>query len=207
MSKQYGFYVDTDKCVGCNTCRVACKDFYDLDLGQNYRRVLDYEGGNWTKRDNGWLPEVFAYYVSISCNHCSDPACVSGCPTGAMHKREEDGLVVVNQDVCVGCRYCEMRCPYGAPQFDHKKKVMSKCHGCFDRVAAGKLPICVQSCPQRALDFGPMEELRARYQGSADVAPLPSPEITKPNIIIAGNKNLRPSSDRTGNLQNKNEIL
>lgn len=207
MTKQYGFYVDTDKCVGCNTCRVACKDFYNLELGQNYRRVLDYEGGNWTKQNNGWKPEIFAYYVSISCNHCSEPACVKGCPTGAMHKREEDGFVVVNQDVCVGCRYCEMRCPYGAPQFDSEKKVMSKCHGCFDRVAVGKLPICVQSCPQRALDFGLIEELRAKYPGSADVAPLPSSTLTKPNLIVSGNKNLRPSGDTTGNLQNKKEVL
>lgn len=205
MEKQYGFYVDISKCVGCNTCSVACKDFYDLAVGQNFRRILDYEGGNWVKKDNGWKQNIFSYYVSISCNHCDDPKCVEACPTEAMHKRD-DGFVVVDQEDCAGCRYCEMACPYGAPQFDKKEKVMSKCHGCFSRVSEGRLPVCVESCPQRVMEFGFVDELRIKYGNDAAIAPLPSPILTKPNLILSGNRTVRASGDTTGNLQNKNEV-
>ncbi|EDV9796881.1 dimethyl sulfoxide reductase subunit B, partial [Salmonella enterica subsp. enterica serovar Livingstone] len=84
------------------------------------------------------------------------------CPSGAMHKRD-DGFVVVNEEVCIGCRYCHMACPYGAPQYNAAKGHMTKCDGCHDRVADGKKPICVESCPLRALDFGPIDELRKKH--------------------------------------------
>ncbi len=80
---------------------------------------------------------MFAYYLSIACNHCEDPACTKVCPSGAMHKRE-DGFVVVNEEVCIGCRYCHMACPYGAPQYNADKGHMTKCDGCHERVAEGK---------------------------------------------------------------------
>ncbi len=115
--------------------------------------------------------ERFAYYLSISCNHCEDPACTKVCPSGAMHKRD-DGFVVVNEEVCIGCRYCHMACPYGAPQYNAAKGHMTKCDGCYDRVAEGKKPICVESCPLRALDFGPIDELRKKHGELAAVAPL-----------------------------------
>ena len=205
-NKQYGFYIDTSKCTGCNTCRIACKDFYDLDLGVNFRRVNEYEGGNWAKTREGWHPDIFAYYVSISCNHCEQPACTKACPTGAMHKRNEDGLVVVDQSVCIGCRYCEMACPYGAPQFDANKKVMSKCDGCFERIPLGRKPICVEACPMRAIEFDTVENLRAKYGVLAGIAPLPSPEKTKPSLVIGSNRKARPCGDNSGNLQNKLEV-
>ena len=145
---QMGFYVDTSKCTGCKTCQLSCKDKNDLPVGMNWRRVYEYSGGDWVQHEDGTFSnDVFAYYVSISCNHCAQPACTKACPTGAMHKREEDGLVVVDNTVCVGCRYCEMACPYGAPQFNPVKKVMSKCDGCYERVATGQQPVCVESLP------------------------------------------------------------
>ncbi|EHC84854.1 Anaerobic dimethyl sulfoxide reductase chain B [Salmonella enterica subsp. enterica serovar Uganda str. R8-3404] len=115
--KQYGFYVDSSRCSGCKTCQVSCKDNKDLDVGPKLRRVYEYGGGSWVKEGESWHHDTFTYYLSIACNHCDEPVCVSGCPTGAMHKRKEDGLVVVDDSVCVGCRYCEMRCPYGAPHY------------------------------------------------------------------------------------------
>ncbi|MRE47165.1 4Fe-4S dicluster domain-containing protein, partial [Escherichia coli] len=90
--------------------------------------------------------------------------------TGAMHKREQDGLVVVDQSVCVGCRYCELRCPYGAPQYDEKKHLMSKCDGCYERVEKGMKPVCVESCPQRALDFDDINILRERHGNISGIA-------------------------------------
>lgn len=112
MSTQYGFYIDSSRCTGCKTCELACKDFKNLSPEVNFRRIYEYAGGDWTEQDGVYTQNVFAYYLSISCNHCDDPACVKVCPSGAMHKRE-DGFVVVNEEVCIGCRYCHMACPYG----------------------------------------------------------------------------------------------
>ena len=204
--KQYGFYVDSSKCTGCKTCQISCKDEKDLDVGPKYRRVYEYGGGNWLKLGDTWKSNVFSYYLSISCNHCSAPTCVEGCPTGAMHKREEDGLVVVDQSICIGCRTCEMRCPYGAPQFDFQKKLMSKCDGCYERVSQGLMPICVDSCPQRALDFGEMNTLREKYGNGDQVAPLPDPFLTFPNLIVKAHADARPQGDTTGAIQNPDEV-
>ncbi len=124
---------------------------------------------------------------------------------GAMHKRE-DGFVVVDEDVCIGCRYCHMACPYGAPQYNAEKGHMTKCDGCYSRVAEGKQPICVESCPLRALEFGPIEELRQKHGTLAAVAPLPRAHFTKPNIVIKPNANSRPTGDTTGYLANPEEV-
>ena len=102
----------------------------------SFRRIYEYAGGDWQEDNGVWHQNVFAYYLSIACNHCEDPACTKVCPSGAMHKRE-DGFVVVDEDVCIGCRYCHMACPYGAPQYNAKGH-MTKCDGCHSRVADGK---------------------------------------------------------------------
>lgn len=206
MSVQYGFYFDSDCCTGCKTCELACKDYKDLDTNVNFRRIYEYAGGDWQQQANGcWQHNVFAYYLSISCNHCDNPACVSVCPTGAMHKTE-DGFVIVNEAICIGCRYCHMACPYDAPQYDAMKGHMTKCDGCHSRILEGKKPICVDACPLRALDFAPIDELRKTYGDLAAIAPLPSPEHTAPNLVIKTNKNARPTGDTTGFLANPREV-
>ncbi len=206
MSVQYGFYFDSDRCTGCKTCELACKDYKDLDTNVNFRRIYEYAGGDWQQQANGcWQHNVFAYYLSISCNHCDNPACVSVCPTGAMHKTE-DGFVIVNEAICIGCRYCHMACPYDAPQYDAMKGHMTKCDGCHSRILEGKKPICVDACPLRALDFAPIDELRKTYGDLAAIAPLPSPEHTAPNLVIKTNKNARPTGDTTGFLANSREV-
>ncbi|EJS86513.1 DmsB, partial [Pasteurella multocida subsp. multocida str. Anand1_buffalo] len=184
-------YFDSDRCTGCKTCELACKDYKDLDTNVNFRRIYEYAGGDWQQQANGcWQHNVFAYYLSISCNHCDNPACVSVCPTGAMHKTE-DGFVIVNEAICIGCRYCHMACPYDAPQYDAMKGHMTKCDGCHSRILEGKKPICVDACPLRALDFAPIDELRKTYGDLAAIAPLPSPEHTAPNLVIKTNINAR----------------
>ena len=106
---QYGFFVDVSKCTGCKTCMVACKDGHFAQPGMNLRKVREYSGGTWRKTNEGaWKQDVFAYYVSLSCNHCSDPACVKVCPTGAHFKRKEDGLVVIDTKKCIGCGICTL---------------------------------------------------------------------------------------------------
>lgn len=204
--EQYGFYFDAERCTGCKTCELACKDYKDLGTDVNFRRIYEYTGGSWVQDNNGcWNQDVFAYYTSISCNHCDDPACTKVCPTGAMHKNA-DGFVIVNEETCIGCRYCSMACPYDAPQYSQSKGHMTKCDGCYSRVKEGQKPICVESCPLRALDFAPISELRAKYGDQASIAPLPSADLTKPNLVIKANKHARPSGDTTGFLANPREV-
>lgn len=206
MKKQYGFYIDTQRCTGCKTCQMACKDYKDLDTTTNFRRVYEYTGGDWVETQDSWQPvDVFSYYLSIACNHCDNPACVAACPTGAMHKRE-DGFVVVNEDVCIGCRNCEKACPYGAPQYNPVKKHMTKCDGCNERVAEGKKPICVESCPLRALDFDEIGKLRQKYGVMRDVAPLPASHYTSPNIVLNLNRHSKPTGFKGGFLANPKEV-
>ncbi|CQK02526.1 transposase for insertion sequence element IS200 [Salmonella enterica subsp. enterica serovar Typhimurium str. DT104] len=94
MTTQYGFFIDSSRCTGCKTCELACKDYKDLTPDVSFRRIYEYAGGDWQEDNGVWHQNVFAYYLSISCNHCEDPACTKVCPSGAMHKRD-DGFVIV----------------------------------------------------------------------------------------------------------------
>ncbi|BAS47531.1 anaerobic dimethyl sulfoxide reductase chain B [Aggregatibacter actinomycetemcomitans NUM4039] len=114
--------------------------------------------------------------------------------------------MIVNEEICIGCRYCHMACPYDAPQFDAEKGHMTKCDGCYSRIKAGQKPICVDACPLRALDFAPIKELRARYGEQVSIAPLPSAEVTHPNLVVKPNKNARLSGDTNGFLGNPGEV-
>lgn len=206
MNNPLGFYVDVSKCTGCKTCQVACKGKKLSPEGVSFRRVYEYTGGSWQDNGDGtWRQDVFAYYVSISCNHCENPICVRSCPTTAMHRTAE-GLVTVDHNKCVGCRYCEWACPYAAPQFDPERKQMTKCDGCLDRLAQGEQPLCVVSCPLRALDFGPIDDLRKKYGAIAGIAPLPSAALTHPRLVITGSRHARPSDSKDGSVLNKKEI-
>lgn len=160
---QYAFYFDSSRCTGCKTCELACKDYKDLSAEVAFRKVYDYEGGSWRQAEDGTCTcDAFVYHVSMACNHCDNPACAQVCPTGAMHKDAETGLVSVNDAVCIGCGYCHMACPYNAPKVDRTVGHSVKCDGCAERVAAGLKPICVGACPLRALDFGTVEEMGAK---------------------------------------------
>lgn len=190
---QYGFYFDASKCTGCKTCMVACKDKNNLPVGMNFRRVTEFTGGNWRqdRATGAWHQDAFAYYLSISCNECSDPACVKVCPTKAHFKRAEDGLVLIDPKKCIGCGACLAACPYGAPQLDREARKMRKCDTCLDRREKGLNPVCVDACPQRALDFGPIDELRKKYGDCAAIAPLPDVSVTKPNLVIHPTKSAK----------------
>lgn len=198
-NKQFGFYLDQSRCVGCRTCQLACKDYKSSGIGISFRRVVEYEGGRWFQQESGAVEatNVFAYYTSLSCNHCDDPACTKACPTGAMSKNSY-GIVSVDSDKCIGCKSCAMACPYGAPQYDEHAGHMTKCNGCSERLDEGQSPICVEACPFRALEAGPISELREKHGHIAGVAPLPKYEQTRPNLCIKPEKNAQPSDNGLG---------
>lgn len=208
MAVQYGFYFDSARCTGCKTCVLACKDYKDLDAATAFRHVYDYEGGSWERLDDGaWLQDSFVYHVSLSCNHCAAPVCVQVCPTGAMHKEAETGFVLVDDRVCVGCGYCELSCPYNAPTVSGSLHQCVKCDGCRERVAQGLDPVCVRACPMRALDFGPLGELRERYGGaSEDIAPLPDSRYTLPSLLVRLCPAARMPGDTEGHIANPAEV-
>lgn len=205
---QYGFHFDSTRCIGCKTCELACKDYKQLDTAYAYRHIYDYEGGTWSRDEQGVCTpqDCFAYHVSISCQHCDDPACMKVCPTKAMHKDPDTGIVSVDTTRCVGCNYCHMACPYNAPVVDRQKGHSMKCDGCQERIAQGKRTICVDACPTRALDFAPIDELRKKYGDTPGIAPMPSPDYTHPNITITVCPAGRAPGDDVGFVANPEEV-
>ena len=155
---QYGFFYDNTRCTGCKTCVMACKDYYDSPLDIARRKVYDIEGGQWKGEQNGaYETDSFLYHLSIGCQHCDNPACADVCPTTAMHKDPKDGIVKVDT---------------------------TKCEACWERLDAGETPVCVSACPLRALDSGPIEELKAKYGDVRQIYPMVDPSMTQPNFII-----------------------
>ena len=194
---QKGFFVDVSRCTGCRPCSVACADNKNTPVGLYLRRVTEVEGGTWEMSADGtWKQNVFAYYLSLSCNECADPACVKVCPTHAHMKRDEDGLVVIDTKKCIGCGACAAACPYKVPQLDVKARKMLKCDGCVDRTAEGGMPICVESCPERAIEFGDIEALRAKHGTLDALAPMPAGNKTKPSLVLKPSKTARAQGDK-----------
>lgn len=187
---QLGFVHNNVECIGCRACEIACKDKNGLEAGPRFRRVAYVEGGTF--------PEVFAYKVNMSCNHCAEPACLPTCPTGAIYKREKDGIVDIDSTLCIGCRRCEAACPYGAPQFIPDQNIVSKCNLCVDEIDAGRKPYCVMACMMRVLDIGDIDQLRAGKHATtayaegdkpvSQVKNMANPELTNPSIVFVAHE-------------------
>ena len=141
---KYGISIDINRCTGCQACAVTCMDQNDLDGAPGdpaWRTVFRVE--------DAMAPASKSYYISIGCMHCSTAPCIAGCPSGAL-QREDDGMVTVDESVCIGCRTCLSLCPFGAPRFNRAGK-MQKCDLCSERIHAGLDPACIRVCPTRAL--------------------------------------------------------
>lgn len=178
--KRYGMAIDLRRCVGCEACTIACKQENHTPPGVAYAKVI--------KEEIGEYPYVRRRFLPVLCNHCENPPCVDVCPVGATWKREEDGIVVVDYDLCIGCRYCIAACPYGARYFDFGDNYhepmdeferqpspeygeyrvrapntspignVRKCTFCLHRLARGEQPACVQTCMPRARIFGDLND-------------------------------------------------
>lgn len=158
MAEQYGFFVDSTRCVKCWACEIACQQWHEIKAGTVHRRTVQEEC-------EGTFPEVKRTFISLSCMHCEAPACVEACPQGAISKRDEDGMVVVDKSLCIGCKTCSTACPFGVPDYLELEDggfLMDKCDGCVSLGRAGdEAPRCVNSCPTKALHFGTLADMEA----------------------------------------------
>lgn len=172
-----GFYFDSNKCIGCRTCQVACKDVNDLEVGALFRKVTAFDVGTY--------PNVDGFRYSGACNHCSNPACEPVCPVGAI-TTAQDGTVQLDKETCIGCRLCVTACPYDAIDFVEHTNTAGKCDSCADLRALGETPACVASCLMRCIDFGDRDALISKYGlGLVRQLPiLPNASATQPNLLI-----------------------
>ena len=198
---QLGWLIDLDKCIGCDTCSIACKSENNTRPLEspmpfkNGRGVLpDHVSYRWVvKKEGGVYPNPSLTFVTSACNHCKHPACLASCPvsdvadpsneSNAIFKRASDGIVLINQDVCIGCKNCIQSCPYGAPQFNSGTEKVEKCTFCKHRLDAGFLPACVTTCVGNALhlvkDFKVVDSGKNKPDGFAD------PALTVPAVKFA----------------------
>jgi formate dehydrogenase beta subunit len=160
-------YIDTTTCIGCKACEVACQEWNDLrpvateqtgsyqtlpTLDANYWNLIrfnerDFEGGlMWLMRKD-------------QCMHCDDPGCLAACPAPGAIVQYANGIVDVNPDQCIGCKYCETGCPFDVPRFSRTTGKMAKCTLCVDRVSVGLEPACIKACPTGCLHFGTKEDM------------------------------------------------
>jgi anaerobic dimethyl sulfoxide reductase subunit B (iron-sulfur subunit) len=176
---QYAFFFDQSRCTGCRDCSVACKNWHSLPPGPlKYLKVFEYE--------KGAFPAVRIHFQWVPCYHCEKPACADACPVNAISKEAKYGAVLIDAEKCTGCRNCYEECPYGAPVFENDEIGVpaQKCDMCIDRLEAGDLPICVGACSARALDFGTLADMQARYGSNRDLEDLPNSIETQPAVIF-----------------------
>lgn len=177
---QYGFYFDQSRCVGCRACSVACKDWNNVGPGPS-KWLKIYE------EEKGTFPTVTENILFVPCFHCQNPVCVSAA-NGALIKEPKYGAVLIDPSKAnsVDLRSAWDACPYGAISFDSDapNATASKCTMCVDRLEQNKLPACIESCPMRALDFGKLSDLQAKYGTAADLQDLPSSTTTHPSLVV-----------------------
>ena len=187
--EQYRFHFDMGQCIGCKCCVVACNEQNGNPATINWRRVGELEGG--------WYPEAQRFYLSMGCNHCVEPTCLSGCPVDAYTKDPITGIVNHSADACIGCQYCTWNCSYGVPQYNPERGVVGKCDMCHGRLELGQSPACVNACPEGAIAIEIVSIAEWRAATDVPVAPpgvpagdgsLSSTRITMPATLPPNTK-------------------
>ena len=196
--EQYRFHFDMTKCIGCKCCVVACNEQNGNPAEINWRRVGEIEGG--------WYPDTQRLHLSMGCNHCIEPTCLTGCPVDAYSKDPRTGVVLHSPETCIGCQYCTWNCSYGVPQYNPERGVVGKCDMCHNRLADGREPACVSACPENAIEIEIVDigAWKNNYAASANAPGLPSaddsisttrltlPEILPPNMQKADLNRVKP---------------
>jgi len=149
---RFAMLIDAARCTGCNACRIACQMQWQLPPERYFNR-LDY-------RERGEYPNVKQEIVPVQCMHCDNPPCRDVCPTGATYKRT-DGLVLIDSDKCIGCKYCMVACPYGVRQIN-EHGVPEKCRFCAEYIIEGELPSCTSTCMNEVRVFGDLDDANSK---------------------------------------------
>ena len=164
---QYAILADLNRCVGCLGCSVACKVVNGVEIGSFWNKVLRI--GPFPDSEGAQFPDVYTYFLPVTCQHCENPACVKVCPTGASQKLA-DGTVQIDKEKCIGCQFCAMACPYGVRYLNETERVVEKCTLCEQKIAQGELPQCVAQCGARARYFGDLEQGLDSFVGAGKVS-------------------------------------
>ena len=176
------------KCIGCKCCVVACNEQNGNPAEINWRRVGEIEGG--------WYPNTQRLHLSMGCNHCLEPTCLSGCPVDAYTKDPKTGVVVHSAEACIGCQYWTWNCSYGVPQYNPERGVVGKCDMCHNRLAEDREPACVGACPEGAIQIEVVNiaAWKREYATSANAPGLPSAEDSVSTTRITFPQNLPPGT-------------
>ena len=187
--EQYRFHFDMAKCIGCKCCVVACNEQNGNPADVLWRRVGEIEGGSY--------PNTLRHYLSVGCNHCLEPTCLTGCPVNAYSKDLLTGIVRHSAEACIGCQYCTWNCSYGVPQFNPDRGVVGKCDMCYGRLMDGQSPACVAACPEDAIqiEIVPIDAWRDEYKEKANSPGMPSADdslsTTRITLPAADHRHLR----------------
>jgi formate dehydrogenase iron-sulfur subunit len=180
--EQYRFHLDMTQCIGCKCCVVACNEQNGNPADIQWRRVGEIEGGTY--------PHTIRHYLSMGCNHCLEPTCMTGCPVNAYTKDPLTGIVLHSAERCIGCQYCTWNCSYGVPQYNPERGVVGKCDMCYGRLTEGREPACVAACPEEAIriEIVNIAEWRSDYVSQANAPGLPSADdsISTTRITLRG---------------------
>ncbi len=187
--EQLAFKVDLDTCTGCKACVAGCHSMNGLDEDEAWRRTGSIQGVDQN--------ESFSQTLTSACHHCLEPACAQGCPTMAYEKDPITGIVKHLDDQCFGCRYCELKCPYGVPQFNDTLGIVRKCDMCTERLSEGEAPACVQSCPNGAISITIVNKekaLQTAKESFSNIPQAPDVNITLPTTQYVTKRKFTKSS-------------
>lgn len=159
MVKRYGLVIDLERCIGCQTCNIACKVENVMEAISGIR--VETVGGPHRDTPAGTFPNLSMYYLPIACMHCDQPPCRDACPVGAISKRP-DGIVLIDEEKCDGCQMCLDACPYQAMAYDPDKNTVRKCSLCYERLDKGYEPFCALCCGVEAIFYGDLEDPESR---------------------------------------------